>query len=204
MQLKNHRILKGITSLVIFVMVNALGMNLHAQNIDYYAGLKSGGFAGRFAIGAGIELLKPHLDFSVWYGYSYYPDLKQSVNSAELMASYKLQILNFNDHGTLNFRLGASGVYYHSLNTFGKLPEKYPNGYYKPTAFHALGQAMISYRKPFTIEKSIIPIETGLGVTVPVGLGWNALVNHQPKLFEYSTLCVSLRIHVPQKASGTL
>jgi len=101
---------------------------LPKQGVIQYAGN-----LGLISIGLGNKIINGNAFVGLLYGYL--PKSQNDVEAHTLAAKFKWNIKNTEKY---TLYCGTGFTYTITKNTFAKLPDHYPEGYYKPNAFHLL------------------------------------------------------------------
>lgn len=104
--------------------------------IPDYVKVQFAGNIGLFSVGFGYQFLNNHLSSEILYGY-----VPASISKAEVIHTITLKntfsILNKEIKAiTLSPIAGFTASFETGNNSFLKLPNKYPEGYYRTNAFH--------------------------------------------------------------------
>jgi hypothetical protein len=189
--------LRLISAILISISL-ALLQPLSAQ-VSYFGALKTGGFSGRFNIGAGMELSKIPLEVSAWLGYTNHRDWNEEVSCQQISLLTHPVLWSAAENRQFCLSTGLSGILYQSTNIFWKLPPQFPDGYYKPTNFHGLAHLGLSYKGIAPINERNVSYRIGLEWVSDFNSAWLAISNNYPSLPGAGTLGFNLRVYATSK-----
>jgi hypothetical protein len=165
-----------------------------ARYATFYTKAQFAGNLGLFSVGIGNEFFNKKLSVDINYGYT-----PKNINGALIHTFAIKPAFHFNEFTISGIYadcyIGTAANYNITKNTFPKLPDYYPDGYYLPNAFHS---------NPFIGTRIRIPgnIKILRNLSLYAELGsvdykiWYFIKNKKIKLNEILNLCFGLENHI--------
>lgn len=178
-----------------FSQDSTLIKNDKAWFIPDYVKCQFAGNIGLLSVGFGYQFLNNHLYSELLYGY-----VPASVSKAEqihtitIKNTFPVFTKEFNTIALSQFT-GFTASYETGNNSFLKLPDKYPKGYYISNAFHFTLFIGASVHKNFTNSKIIKGADLYFELGTVESYLWYAIRSMEVKLYKIFSTAIGINLY---------